>query len=295
MGFVLKAQGFRFAHMLQSEPLCFLKEINPGEDRMSMKWILASDIDNTLTGDRSALDKLRIEIQNLRASGDLFLILSTGRRLDQVLDGFEEEGIPPADAVVSQVGTEIYLPPFERGMDPLHVWRDILMEDFSREKAMKIIDGIEGLEMQPGKFNTPLKISCYLNKAEDPEAAAAEIRRRAEYQCDGLCQVVWSSGRDLDLIPAAAGKGNAIRFVMNLQKLDADRVIVAGDSGNDRSMFDEFQCGIVVANAQTELLALKKEHPISEFYFSDREYASGVRDGLVYFQVLGETNELSIG
>ncbi len=253
---------------------------------MNTTWILASDIDNTLTGNRAALDKLRGEIDRLRASGELFLVLSTGRRLDQVIDGFENEGIPLADAVVSQVGTEIYLPPFERGMDPLHVWRDLLMEDFSRDEAVKIIEGVKGLEMQPAKFNTPLKVSCYLDKAEDPEAAVAEIRRRAEYQGNGLCQVVWSSGRDLDLIPVAAGKGNAIRFVMNLQKLEAERIIVAGDSGNDRSMFDEFQCGIVVANAQPELMALKKEHPISDYYFSEQSFAAGVRDGLRYFNVL---------
>jgi len=251
-----------------------------------MRWILASDIDNTLTGDRAALEALRSDIDRLRSSGELFLILSTGRRLDQVIDGFEKEGIPMADAVVSQVGTEIYLPPFERGMDPLHVWRDLLMEDFSRNEALKIIEGVEGIEMQPEKFNTPLKISCYLDKAEDPEAAVAEIQRRAEYKGDGLCQVVWSSGRDLDLIPVAAGKGNAIRFVINLQKLEAEKIITAGDSGNDRSMFDEFQCGIVVANAQPELMALKKEHPISDFYFSEKPYAAGVRDGLGYFHVI---------
>ena len=50
---------------------------------MKKKWILASDIDNTLTGDRTALDKLRSDTDRLLSSGELFLILSTGRRLDQ--------------------------------------------------------------------------------------------------------------------------------------------------------------------------------------------------------------------
>ncbi|HKK66441.1 MAG TPA: HAD family hydrolase, partial [Clostridia bacterium] len=93
---------------------------------MQTKWLLASDIDNTLTGDRPALDALRAEIEELRAANKLFLILSTGRRLSQVIDGFEQEGIPVPDAIVSQVGTEIYLPPYHRGDDPLHAWRDML-------------------------------------------------------------------------------------------------------------------------------------------------------------------------
>ncbi len=253
---------------------------------MQVKWLLASDIDNTLTGDRTALDTLRAEIDELRAENELFLILSTGRRLEQVIDGFEQEGIPVPDAIVSQVGTEIYLPPYQRGNDPLHVWRDMLMEDFSRDEALKLIDGVEGVVMQPEKFNTPLKVSCYLDSAPDPEAAVKEVRKRAEYDSDGLCQVVWSSGRDLDIIPAAAGKGNAIRFVINLQKLDADNIIVAGDSGNDRSMFDEFESGIVVGNAKPELLQLKREHPISTFYFAEDPYAAGVREGLRHFGVI---------
>src|SRR6056297_2751410 len=255
---------------------------------MQTKWLLASDIDNTLTGDRASLDILRKEIDELRANNDLFLILSTGRRLEQVIDGFDQEGIPVPDAIVSQVGTEIYLPPYERGNDPLHVWRDMLMEDFSREEDLKVIDGVEGVEMQPEEFNTPLKVSCYLDSAPDPEAAVKKIRKRAEYDSDGLCQVVWSSGRDLDIIPAAAGKGNAIRFVVNLQKLDVEDTIVAGDSGNDRSMFDEFESGIVVSNAQPELLHLRKEHPISTFYFAENPYAAGVREGLRHFGVLHE-------
>jgi len=121
---------------------------------MQTQWLLASDIDNTLTGDRPALDVLRAEIEDLRAKKQLFLILSTGRRLSQVIDGFENEGIPVPDAIVSQVGTEIYLPPYRRGDDPLHAWRDMLMEDFSRKEAMKVIDGVEGVEMQPDEFNT---------------------------------------------------------------------------------------------------------------------------------------------
>lgn len=253
---------------------------------MNVKWLLASDIDNTLTGDRAALDSLRKDLERLQAEADLFLILSTGRRLDQVIEGFEEEGIPVPDAVISQVGTEIFLPPFRRGNDPLHVWRDMLMEDFSREEAISLLEGVEGVEMQPDKFNTALKVSCYLDKAPDPEAAAREIMEKAKNCGNGLCQVVWSSGKDLDIIPATAGKGNAIRFVINLLKIDAEKIMVAGDSGNDRSMFDEFQRGIVVSNAKPELLRLKEEHPISDFFFAHLPYAAGVREGLEYFQVL---------
>jgi len=88
------------------------------------EWILASDIDNTLTGNEQALAQLTQRLRLLREADRLFLILSTGRRLGQVLDGFDEEGLPQGDAIISQVGTEIYLPPFAADMDPLQTWQE---------------------------------------------------------------------------------------------------------------------------------------------------------------------------
>ena len=46
----------------------------------SEPWILASDIDNTLTGDDQALRWLAARLATEQARGALFLILSTGRR-----------------------------------------------------------------------------------------------------------------------------------------------------------------------------------------------------------------------
>lgn len=250
------------------------------------EWILASDIDNTLTGDDEALAQLAQRLQGLREAGRLFLILSTGRRLVQVLDGFDGEGLPQGDAIISQVGTEIYLPPFTAGMDPLSEWQERLKADFSRQEAEAFLEGIDGLTMQPAKYNTPLKVSCYLDEAPDPGAAARQIEQRVRAAGkENVYQVIWSSGRDLDIIPAAAGKGKAIHFLLSYLDLEAGHVIVAGDSGNDRTMFEEFDCGIIVANAQPELKAL----PVGEeddHYRAENRYAAGVMEGLRHFGAL---------
>ena len=71
-------------------------------------WVLATDIDNTLTGDEAALRDLTTQLDALRQREQLFLILATGRRLAHVLSGFIEEALPQGDAIVTQVGTEIY-------------------------------------------------------------------------------------------------------------------------------------------------------------------------------------------
>ena len=121
-------------------------------------------------------------------------------------------------------------------------WRDRLLAEYSRDEALSFLEGIEGLVMQADAFNTELKTSCFLDGCPQPDAAAEEIRRRVEPHADRY-QVVWSSGRDLDILPASSGKGKAIRFLVERQGLASERVVVAGDTGNDATMFVEFRQG----------------------------------------------------
>ncbi len=250
-----------------------------------MTAIFASDIDGTLTGDRPALERLRERLRKQRGGGELYLILSTGRRLEQVLDGIDAEALPEPDAVICQVGTEIYLPPFAENSPPMPAWRERLLADYTREEALGFLAGIDGLVMQPDEFNTELKTSCYLDQCPDPERAAAEIRRRIEPHADRY-QVVWSSGRDLDILPAVSGKGRAIEFLVTQRKLDAKQVVVAGDTGNDASMFREFGRGVCVANAQPELIEACRALGDGRVYFAGQPYAAGVEEGLIHFGVL---------
>jgi hydroxymethylpyrimidine pyrophosphatase-like HAD family hydrolase len=138
--------------------------------------------------------------------------------------------------------------------------------------------------LQPPEYNTELKTSCYLDACPDPEGAAAEIIRRSKAASDRY-QVVWSSGRDLDILPAASGKGQAIEFLIELRALSADRVIVAGDSGNDAAMFQRFPRGVVVSNAQPELLQLAEQMDHDSVFLASLPHASGVEQGLEHYGV----------
>jgi sucrose-6F-phosphate phosphohydrolase len=251
----------------------------------AVKWTVASDVDGTLTGDREALDRLAARLGEKRAADEIYLIVSTGRRLEQVTQGMVEEGLPEPDAVICQVGTEIYLPPFTEESAPMGAWRDRLLQRYSRDQAVLFLAGIEGLVMQPDEYNTELKTSCYLDRCADPDRAAEVIRNRVRPHRDRY-QVVWSSGRDLDILPAASGKGKAIRFLVEHEGLDPERVVVAGDTGNDASMFLEFNRGVVVANAKPELLELARDLGDPRVYCAGQPYAAGVEEGLEHYGVL---------
>jgi sucrose-6F-phosphate phosphohydrolase len=183
------------------------------------------------------------------------------------------------------VGTEIYLPPLTSASHPLAAWREMLLAEYSRDQAVSFLAGIEGLVMQPDVFNTELKTSCFLDGCPDPDGAATEIRGRVEPHADRY-QVVWSSGRDLDILPASSGKGKAIRFLVEQCGLDAGRLVVAGDTGNDAAMFEQFDKGVVVANAKPELIAFAKSLADSRVYQAKQPYAAGVEEGLEHFGVL---------
>lgn len=255
-------------------------------------WVLASDIDNTLTGDEAALRRLSQRLQEMRDAGDLFLILSTGRRLPDILKGFDGEGLPEPDAIIAQIGTEIYMPPFSTEMAPMGSWEERLLHDFSREEALSFLEGIDGVDMQHPVFNTPLKVSVHLDRAPEPGAVVDEVHRRIERKgAADRFRVVWSSMRDLDIIPEKAGKGHAIQYLLEEMDLDPRRLVVAGDSGNDLSMFEVSPAGIVVANAQPELEQLREEAR-DDIYFAGAERAAGVMEGLKHFGVLGERDDV---
>ena len=95
---------------------------------------------------------------------------------------------------------------------------------------------------------------------------------------------------DLSFLPALSGKGKAIRFLVEQQGLASDRVVVAGDTGNDATMFVEFLKGVVVANAQRELLDLADSLVGGDMYIARNPYAAGVEEGLEHFGVLNRSN-----
>ena len=72
-----------------------------------------------------------------------------------------------------------------------------------------------------------------------------------------------SSNRDLDVLPAGVSKGSAAKYLAGRWSIPKSRVIVAGDSGNDESLFVQRFPGIVVANAQIVLL---RAHGSSSFW-----------------------------
>jgi hydroxymethylpyrimidine pyrophosphatase-like HAD family hydrolase len=96
--------------------------------------------------------------------------------------------------------------------------------------------------------------------------------------------VIYSSSRDLDVLPMKANKGNALTWLCGHLGLGVDEVVVAGDTGNDSSMLLLSGVrGIVPGNAEPELIQCLDG---ADAYRATGLCARGVLEGLCHMGVL---------
>jgi sucrose-6F-phosphate phosphohydrolase len=97
-------------------------------------------------------------------------------------------------------------------------------------------------------------------------------------------KMVYSSRRDLDVLPRNATKGGALAWLCQRLGVALDTVLVAGDTGNDASMFRlPGVRGIIVENALPERFAATVDLPT---YHSQQILAAGVLDSLGHYGVM---------
>ena len=244
--------------------------------------LLVSDVDGTLLGpghadpgsaDAAGLRDFAAYYDGRRAAGELGLVLSSGRFAASVLESVRGTDLPTPDAVIGGVGTEIYVRDDAGGFpEALAAW-PATFADWDAEAVRFALAVLPRPVAQPEEFQSDYKASYYLRNA-----TAEELRRiGVRLESAGVAaRVVYSSNRDLDVLPAAADKGNAAVFLADLFGVPPHRVVVAGDSGNDAAMFRGDFRGVAVANALPELLACGHPH----LYRAEAAAAAGVLEGV---------------
>lgn len=237
---------------------------------MDPQRLLVSDLDGTLLGDPAATARFR---DWFAAHRDRWrLAFATGRTLDSVMDLVRTGAMVAPDAIISNVGTEIHDPDGGR-------WPDWPPHDpaWDVERVAAAVAGIEGIVPQPDAFQSPIKASYHALDLSD--ATLAGIRARLA-DAGLAATLVYSSGRDLDVLPAWGGKARATRFLAGALAFDLDDVVVSGDSGNDRDMLESGALAIVVGNAGPELDDLAGER----IYRARAASADGVLEGIAHWE-----------
>lgn len=210
------------------------------------------------------------------------IVYSTGRSLTSYRQLCTEKPLLPPDAVVTGVGTAIY---FDPDAAPEAAWANFLNTDWERDQVVAIAAAFESLVPQPDAEQGPFKVSYFL-----PEAVASEVlpTLHDQLQAAGLqVNVIYSGGKDLDILPRRANKGLAMDFLRDQWAFEPDVTVACGDSGNDRALFDNRdERGIIVGNAMRELLEWHHTNPVPHRYLARAHCAGGILEGLAYFNFL---------
>lgn len=240
-------------------------------------WLFISDVDDTLLGDEQALERLAAALEAERPG--VTLAYSSSRPCASLRGSLAEvPGLPRPDYLIGALGTEIEV--FSEGRR-LDEWSQALRDGWQREPVAALMAGL-GLRAHADEFQTEFKASYHVPDYEQYREVLGRLERH------GLtAKVIYSGGFNLDIIPVGADKGQVAEFLRRHLGFPISQVVVAGDSGNDRAMFECSFRGILVANADPDMKALTGEH----IYHARAAYAAGVLEGLIYWGILDGGNQ----
>lgn len=234
------------------------------------RQLLASDLDGTLIGDRPALERFIEALSTRRKT--LWLAYVTGRTTPSALELLAQAGLPRPDFLITSLGGHILR---EAGQSPDVAWHRRLQPGWSTERVRATTAFFDDLVDQPAISQDPFKCSYYLAPPRAPEVLARLKRTFRRHRISARC--VYSSDRDLDIVPDRSGKAEAVRHLVRHLGLEAHDVLTCGDSGNDLDMLTAGYLAAVPGNAKSEL------NGVPGLYRSRERFADGVQEALRHY------------
>jgi len=269
--------------------------------------ILATDLDRTLLPNgRWPADPGAIALFNeLTERHDVLVAYVTGRNLDLTEQAIEEYGVRYPHVLIGDVGTSIRTYQ-QGGWKPHGGWANHVRAaspGWDAGAVRRAVAGVEGLTAQEGEHCGPFKQSYYLDH-DRREAALQAVEERVKGRFDEV--VVYSfdsqSGRGLlDFLPHSATKQTALEYLADELGIDKADVVFCGDSGNDVFPLTAGFSGVLVRNADGQLVANVTQaaaaNPELKVYFAtggfkglNGFYTSGVIEGAYHYGIFDDAD-----
>jgi sucrose-phosphate synthase len=241
-----------------------------------MDRLIVTDVDDTLTGDDDALAKLLERLDNTEAK--VGFGIATGRTLDEAIELLADLDVRVPDVLITAAGTQLH---YGRHLLPDRSWERQIRYRWDRDEVAEMVSVIPGLEAMP-QATTPYRLRYRLDADRAPNLRDIQrhVRKKGLRVTTILDHEVY-----LDVVPIRAAPGLAIRFFCFKWNLAAERLLVAGDSGNDWDMLSGDTLGVVVSNHTAELENLRGR---SRVYFAKRPHAWGILEGIDWYDFLGD-------
>ena len=233
--------------------------------------IFAFDLDGTfLGGDETSRQRL---YELISEREDVRLVLSTGRGLESVIPLLGDPTFPDPDYIISDVGATVV---HGDSLEPVQPLQSIIAGQWPGTlDVVEALDHLDYLERQDVPQERRCSFFADFDEIDD---------RLAEIVGDLGCQLLFSADKYVDVLPPGVNKGSTLRQLVKHEGGSLDDVVVAGDTLNDLSMYQEGFTGIVVGNAEADLVEATEDE--DHVYLADADGAAGILEGFEEFEDL---------
>ncbi|ASZ09982.1 HAD family hydrolase [Chitinophaga pendula] len=208
--------------------------------------LLATDLDGTFLGG-SEEDRTQL-YRYIRADKNIILVFVTGRGLQSILPLLEDEQMPRPHFIIGDVGATIV---HGLTLEPVQPLQDEIAGKWPGQEIIRQhLEHVKGLRFQ----EVPQERRCSFFYDQDTDIAAA-----IHIVTDLGCDFIQSAGKYLDVLPKGVNKGHTLHQLIQQLGYPEDKILVAGDTMNDRSLYDLGFKGVVVGGAEPALLGYTGE------------------------------------
>lgn len=270
---------------------------------MTSPLLICTDLDRTLlpNGHHPESPGVRETLAHLFARKEIDLAYVSGRDLQLVLNAMADYELPHPRFIVGDVGTSVYVSD-PSGWQRSTRWEETILTDWSGRSPAELGDAlapVAELEPQEPAKQGPVKLSYYIAEDADQIGLEAAIVRRLE-PLEVDFRLVWSADTAkhqilLDILPFSAGKLHAIEFLIGEWHYARERVLFAGDSGNDLEVLSSDLPAVLVANAEEDVRTTAVEMAARSgngaalylarggFLGTNGNYGAGILEGIGHF------------
>jgi sucrose-phosphate synthase len=272
------------AYLAKVKPLPKKYEPIPAQQtgRLSLRnRAVFSDLDQSLIGHAEGLKQFTEVIRQNRNRVSFGIV--TGRRLDSALTVMRRNSIPVPDVLITSLGTQIY---YGRQLISDDFWVDHMNYLWQPVAVRRALQDLPGLVPQTKNEQSRYKIAFHYDPTIAPpvEEITALLRTK-----ELTANVIYSFGQYLDILPARASKGQALRYVAQRWDISLENILVAGGSGADEDMMRGNTLAVVVANRHHEELSQLEDQ--ERIYFARQNHALGLLEAIEHYDFLSSSQE----
>jgi sucrose-6F-phosphate phosphohydrolase len=242
------------------------------------EYVLVTDLDSTVLGDEYAMMHFSDYVRN--HEDKIAIIYASGRFCGLMEEIIRQTTLPEPRVLIGEFGSESCL--CSTG-HPVPGWYEKLSENWSVDLVREVLLDEPDMRLQAAEFQSPYRVSYLLRDAPLERLIAL---KEMLYKAGAPVRLIYTFNQRLNIVPEQGGKGNAAVFAAAYLGYPKERVICAGNSFHDASIFWGGCHGIEIRN-HDDLARPPESSSPDRMYEARASYADGVIEGLEYWMKTG--------